>query len=150
MAVSSEDIDVIKFARILKKLPPHPPITDAYDFACGQTKDVWWTSQREHMVSWFMAQNGMNGTGAYSRLEPNRSAKKAYNRLNNSGSILWIAEALGEDPSIVQVAADEAMASSDYRTRCKIVRQHIPWERIYELAITNKSSRGRFMSLLFG
>jgi len=129
----NKDYDVYEFARILEKLQAHMPISDRFDSVCGQEKGVWYYSQQEHMVNWFIDQNS-KGSGAYTRDKPNRSAKTTYNRLLCPGALLWIAEALGEEDVIVQSAANAARVESDKRRRCGIIRTRIPWERIMELA----------------
>ncbi|WP_124054866.1 hypothetical protein [Arcanobacterium ihumii] len=70
---------------------------------------------------------------ASTRDDPNRSAKRTYNRLLNSGSLLWINEALGADPYRVKEAANAAGKVTDYRARCKIVREYFPWDSVIEL-----------------
>lgn len=49
------------------------------------------------MATWLQGQ-ATTGADAYSRMIPNLSAKRAYNRLLNSGSPLWINETLENDP----------------------------------------------------
>jgi len=61
---------------------------------------------------------------------PNLSAKRAYNRLLNAGSLLWINEALGNDPDRIQQAADAASQEKEYRKRCRIVREYLPWSDV--------------------
>ena len=129
----SEDFDVYDFARILEKLQEHLPISDNYDSVHGQKENVWWNCQKEHMIDWFSTQN-TKGSGAFIRKKPNRSAKIAYTNLKCPGAYLWMAEALGEDDNIVQNAADAACAIVNNNSRCKAIRDHIPWKRILELA----------------
>lgn len=45
-----------------------------------------------------------------------------------------MAEALGEDPAVVQAAADAAREEPNARKRPGILRKHLPWGRIVELA----------------
>ena len=136
------DFHVLEFARMLSWLEEHPPVTAEFTGAHPQKVGTWWTSEREHMVSWFRAQS-TRGTGAYSRQEPNTSARTAYNRLFNAGSILWIGEALGEERPVVQAAADEAAAEPNVRRRPAIMRRHLPWPRIAELAAGRLAARAR-------
>ena len=83
----------------------------------------------------------------YLRSKPNRSAKRAYNRLLNAGSLLWINEALGQDPQRIQQAADAAAAEPDYRKRCRIVREYLPWDEVAELASPQLESGKRALWL---
>jgi hypothetical protein len=45
-----------------------------------------------------------------------------------------MAEALGEEAAVVQAAADAARAEPDARRRPGVLRKHLPWARIAELA----------------
>lgn len=127
------DFHVDVFARILQSLEPHLPISDAYERDSPQPRGTWWTSQQEHMVSWFSSQKG-HGAGAFTRSSPNVSARTTYNRLLAPAAFLWMAEALGELPGVVQAAADAALAEPNSRKRPGLLRRHLPWERIAELA----------------
>ena len=127
------DFDVYKFARILARLDAHRPISDAFEATYTQKGGRRWTSQRQHMTSWFRSQ-ATTGSGAYTRNQPNRSAKVTYNRLQSAEGLLWIAEALGADAAIVQAAADEALATKRGPSRCAVIRRHLPWSLIADLA----------------
>ncbi|MBE6485191.1 MAG: hypothetical protein E7Z96_10615 [Actinomycetaceae bacterium] len=144
----SRDFDVRTFAWLLRRLPAHMPISDAYDGYDGSRYpgESWYKSQRQHMVGWFWSQP-RTGTGPYLRSKPNRSAKRAYNRLLNAGSLLWINEALGQDPQRIQQAADAAAAEPDYRKRCRIVREYLPWDEVAELASPQLESGKRALWL---
>ncbi|WP_394255856.1 hypothetical protein [Pseudoclavibacter helvolus] len=84
------------------------------------------------MISWFAAQNSL-GAGAYSRKTPNTSARVTYNRLLCPAAFVWMAEALGEDPEVVQAAAGAARAEPNARKRPGLLRKHLPWSRIVVL-----------------
>lgn len=136
--MADTDFDVREFAYVLSSLPDYTPICDEFGGTDADTDErelgVWYTSQRIHMVGWFSAQL-TEGQGAYSRLTGNFSAKTAYNRLQNPTALLWIGEALGAEKSVVRAAADEASAQKDHRRRCGIIRKHIPWKMISDLAL---------------
>ena len=87
--------------------------------------------EREHMAIWFRA-NETTGSGSYSRLEPNKSARRCYNSLMNAASLLWIAEAVGIDEPTVERAYEEAAAAGDYRRACGAIRRIITWDMIYD------------------
>lgn len=129
----SRDFDTRAFARLLARLPEHLPISDDYEGRYPQPNGRWWSSQREHMTSWFRAQS-TTGSGASPRAKPNTSAKVTYNRLLCAEGLLWINEALGQDLARVQAAADEAGAEPNRRKRCAIIRRHLPWEEVAQLA----------------
>lgn len=130
--VSDTDIEVRRFARLLAKLDAHLPISDAMEQADPQKNGRWWSSQREHMSRWFASQ-ATTGSGAFTRQEPNVSAKTTYNRLQHPEGLVWIAEALGADTDLVQRVADEAL-TIPRRSRSAFVRSHLPWELIAQLA----------------
>lgn len=129
---AGDDVDTDEFARVLRRLEPHLPISDGYEALALQRGESHWSSQQEHMVGWFEGQSS-HGSGQYTRTTPNRSARTAYNRLLSAFGLLWIAEALGEEPGVVQKAADAARAEPDYRRRCGQIRRVVPWSRILEL-----------------
>lgn len=81
------DFDV---AMLLKALPAHLPISDAFEKADPQKRNRWRRSQREHMSGWFAQQTSL-GSGAFSRTKPNRSARTTYQRLIHPKGIVWIA-----------------------------------------------------------
>lgn len=130
--VQSDDLHVDEFVRVLRTLDAHLPISYKYERDRPQYSESWWSSQREHMISWFAAQNSL-GAGAYSRKTPNTSARVTYNRLLCPAAFVWMAEALGEDPEIVQAAADAARAEPNARKRPGLLRKHLPWSRIVVL-----------------
>lgn len=127
------DFTTRAFATILGTLTERTPIAQDYEDHHGQRRNVWYSSQRQHMVRWFSTQS-TNGSGAYTRGTPNTSARRAYNRLLCSEAILWIAEALGADEATVRNAADAAAAESDHRRRCGKIRAVLPWDMIVRLA----------------
>ena len=143
------DFDVLDFARLLSRLPAHLPISDDYDgFVDGEYRysKPWYASQRQHMVAWFRGQ-ATTGAGAYTRNTPNHSARRAYNRLLDAGSLLWINEALGQDPDLVRRAAEAAALEREYRKRCRIVREHLPWDQVARLAEARSTLGGRIRAL---
>lgn len=121
------DIDCAEFAVLLESLDYSVPVSDRYEARKGRLRPGRVNYQREHMITWFAAQT-TRGSGDYTRRTPNRSSRRAYNRLQSAGGLLWMAELLGADPVVVQQAADAAFAEPDQRTRCKVVRSFLPWE----------------------
>lgn len=124
------DLAVDKCAAILEYLDPMPETT--------KRLDRWGTkhykSQKAHMILWFLSQEGTGGKG-YTRKQGNTSSMEAYNRLLNAGALIWIADALGEDPEVIQRATAAAIEAEkiNYRGRCSAFREVIPWARIDEL-----------------
>ena len=128
-----EDIHVEKMVDYLVFLDPMPPIT--------KELDKWgsrYQSQKVHMCLWLEWQLEVYH-GAYGREKPNSSTKTTYNRFQNPGGLLWMAEVLGEEEETLRkavaaaVEAQEKAAKYDGKSRCKAFREVIPWERIGEL-----------------
>ena len=122
------------FAQILKRLPPHPPVTTEYESRHRQgshDERTSYSNQRDHMVGWM---SEMNGSGAYGRKGRNRTAKAAYNSLRCAPALVWIAEALEEDSAVVRSAVSAADAAGpSISSQCGAIRKVVPWDRIEEL-----------------
>jgi len=118
------------FARLLRSAGAHYPISDLYerDYLPGRH---WWTSQREHVTAWL---DEIDGPGAYERASRGLGARHAYTHFQCAPGLLWIAEALREDPAVVQLAADTAAGVGRPATQCAAIRQIIPWQRIENLS----------------
>ena len=118
------------FARRLRFADAHYPISDAYerDHLPG---NHWWSSQQEHVTAWL---NEIDGPGAYDRVTRGLDARHAYMHFQCAPGLLWIAEALGEEDAIVQLAAEAAAGIGRGGTQCAAIRRAIPWERIELLA----------------
>lgn len=131
------DYSTSRFLMLLKGLREVTPVHASYEGALGQKEGHGFKTEKQHMLSWFSSQ-ATTGGGQYTRVEPNSSARRTYQRLQNASSLIWLAEALGEDPETVQQAANAAIAAGDRRRACKVVREIVPWARICEL-IESKS-----------
>ena len=92
-----------------------------------------WKYEQLHMVTWFASQLSL-GEGIYCRTRPNHSARVTYERLLNPQSLLWIAAALGEDRDLLRDAFRVAAERRDCRDKAVILRNRIPFSRIYRLA----------------
>ena len=119
-----------EFARKLRSTRSHYPISDAYERDHLPGKH-WWSSQREHVTAWL---DEIDGPGAYGRASRGLGARHAYVHFQCAPGLLWIAEALGEDPSVVQLASDSAAGVGRAGTQCAAIRRAIPWERVERLA----------------
>jgi len=129
MTEVNNPITVIEFAYVIKWLPEHLPVSSAYEveYLPGQH---WWSSQREHTVAWF---SELAGPGAYNRKSRGLDAKHGYNHLQCAPALLWIAEALGEEPATTASAASEAAGCKAVASQCAAIRKVIPWTRIEKL-----------------
>lgn len=130
-----------ELAAILRQLPTAQPLTDAYQDTgpLGAAPGSNWTTQKEHMVRWM---SEIARPGVYGRTTRGRNARAGYNSLRCAPALLWIAEALGEDPVVVQRAISAAKtAPPNPGSQCAAVRRTIPWERLEDLARAHQTSR---------
>lgn len=122
--------------RVIQRLPVAQPITDAYQATgpLGVPKPTsGWTNQKEHLLGWF---SEISGPGAYNRQSRTWDAKAAYNHFQCAPGLLWLAEALGEEPTTVRRAVESVQAAPRRAaSQCAAVRRIIPWERIEQLAV---------------
>ncbi|AKV55168.1 hypothetical protein BACT_0608 [Bifidobacterium actinocoloniiforme DSM 22766] len=131
MLLDKSDMRCARAARIFARKSDHYPYSDRYIAEVHDSPNKTGRTEREHMVAWFRC-NSTKGSGSYTRIKPNMSAKRCYNRLMNPASLLWIAEAAGINGEIVEKAFNAAMEAGDYRRACSAIRRIISWEMIYE------------------
>lgn len=98
--------------------------------------DIRWAYEQLDMVSWFSGQlsagkDGCSGSG------PNHSARVTYNRLTDPYSVVWIAAVLGEDRELIRQAVEASVTGQKrtYKEKAVIIRNFIPFTRIYRLAL---------------
>lgn len=124
----------VELARIIGRLPVQQPVTDAYqaENPVGTPRPGKnWRNQREHLVGWLRE---LTGPGAYGRQSRDWDAKAAYSHLQCAPALLWLAEALGEDPDVVEQAVRAVRATPERAaSQCAAVRRVIPWSRIEQL-----------------
>jgi|GEM_PF-1697942 len=141
-AAQTGSIPAAAFARLLRRLPEHLPVSDAYEAEHLPGKR-WWSSQREHMVGWF---SELAGPGAFNRKSRGLDAKHGYNHLQCAPGLLWIAEALGEDPAKLTTAAAAAAPCRSVASQCAAIRNVIPWASVEAMARNRMKPRRRFAS----
>ncbi|MCI1889706.1 MAG: hypothetical protein LKI98_04625 [Bifidobacterium crudilactis] len=126
----TEEWTAKRLARVLTQLGEHYPISDAYEreYLLGPH---WWSSQREHVTRWL---EEYGGPGAYKRKTSGLDGRSFWNHFLCAPGLLWVAEALREDPETVQSAADAASVKTNVSSQCAAIRAIIPWKRIAELA----------------
>lgn len=127
--VGESDFHNTELAAVFAHLPAQPEVKQWLE-----NLGVSWNYDQLHMVTWFSGQLSL-GTGKYSRSRPNHSARVTYQRLLNPYSLLWIAAALGENEKTVQRAAVMAAERETFKEKCIVIRNMIPFSRIYELAL---------------
>lgn len=123
-----------ELAKIIERLPGRQPVTDAYqaENPLGTARPGKnWRNQREHLVGWLRE---LSGPGAYGRKSRSWDAKAAYNHFQCAPGLLWLGEALGEDPNVVEQAVMEVKAAPvRAASQCAAVRRVIPWSRLEQL-----------------
>ncbi|MDO5722571.1 MAG: hypothetical protein Q4P06_08570 [Actinomycetaceae bacterium] len=132
--MSDKDFSGYAFARILTQLPAHTPLYDDLGGGAqdGDDNGVWYRDQREHLIGWF---SELAGPGAYNRKSRGLKARHGYNHFQCAEGLLWLAEALGEDPQVVRAAYEAVSEHTHTAARSAAVRRLIPWERVVELII---------------
>lgn len=127
----NQDMDVIEFARKICMLSIDTPLANKYDEEYGQRTGRWWSCQREHLTVWAL-HYPTKGKDNFTH-EPSNSSKKIYNHFGRPETLLWLAEALGVDSKLIEEVIGEISNHSNASTRCKIIREYIPFERILKL-----------------
>lgn len=96
-------------------------------------------SQKQNWVRW------LNGHKDYPRINSNRDARAIFNALSNSGYIIWLAAALGVEPSLIQQAIKASKIIGVEGQKAAAVRKLLPWELIEnqlgQVAAAPKSQR---------
>lgn len=126
-----DDMDVFDFARKICMCSIDTPISLEFDRLYGQKKDVWWACQREHLTAWCLYQP-TSGFASYKH-KSNRSTRKMYNYFNCLGTLLWLAETLGEDKEILYSIINIIKNKNNGKEACGILRKYISFDRILEL-----------------
>lgn len=128
-AMPASEMSGRELAAILSRADAHYPISDAYEREYLPGKH-WWSSQQEHVTAWL---HELDGPGAYGRASRGLGARHGYTHFQCAPGLLWIAEALEEDPAQVAWAAESASGIGRVGTQCAAVRRVIPWARIEAL-----------------
>lgn len=143
---SPPDIHVNDLRRLILRLPERQPLTD--DYEAERTVSVWYRSQQEHLAGWL---EEYNGPGAYNRKNPSISSKHFYNHLRCAPGLMWLAEALGEDPEVLRAGiSDVRAAGPNPSSQCAAFRRSVPWPRIVELVEASPQFRPGLLSKVRG
>ncbi|MEZ5211256.1 hypothetical protein [Gordonia sp. (in: high G+C Gram-positive bacteria)] len=128
--VSNGDVLVDDLRRLIDSLQPEQPITDEFE-SREDGRDTWYRDQREHLSGWL---SEYNSPGAYGRKNPSTSGKHFYNHFRCVAGLIWLAEALGEDPQVLNGAVAKVRAApANPSSECAAFRRVVPWTRILEL-----------------
>lgn len=127
---NSPDIKVQDFKKdIFPKMKSYPhPITDQMDKDNTQMVRHWSGSQEDHLEEWLES------------YPTSDSMRYLYNHLQCPNLLVYIAETLGFDKRKLDSLARESLLRSSEPSRCKFIREQIPWETIYHLAVKLKTS----------
>ena len=128
----ADDYPAKQFIRLLKRKKEHYPTFDQYDDT--DYSKTWYRSQKQHILGWLKE---YGGPGAYQRKSRGLTAKYFYNHFACAPGLLWLAEALGETPETLELAAQAATQEHHPSAKCAAIRTAIPWSRILQL--TNKT-----------
>lgn len=131
--MQENSLTTIQFAQLLFGLEPEAPIAHEFDIEFGQTKDRWWSCQREHFAFWAIIQN-TDGTKGYEH-KPNTSAMKMYNMIGAPELLLWLVEALhislGLDRTELRKFVIElSKLGRKPKKQCKMIRDKYPYDLI--------------------
>lgn len=89
---------------------------------------------QEQWIRWL---EDYDSPGYYGRKDGKRSAHWVYQHLNNGKMIVWLNEALGENPKTIEAAIEDMQRNgSSAQAQAKIARLHLPWDRAVRLLFT--------------
>lgn len=117
-----ETITIAEFIHVIEKLPSDEPRV---------RPGVWYTTQKQHWLGWL---GEYDGPGAYGRLPGrHRDAKFAYNHIVCPEALLWLVEAAGVRPELVQAAWSAYEAGTSLMQKSGAIRRHVPWAEVYDV-----------------
>ena len=122
-----DGLDVFETARFITYLDPHPDATKRLDkWGCQ------WASQKIHCEYWFTEQGqGIGKAGA--DVAPNHSSRLTYNRIQNTGMLVWLADAFGADESLITESVLQTMGIRLMKSCSTAFRKVIPFDTLLEL-----------------
>ncbi|MFT2721980.1 hypothetical protein ACMT4L_18475 [Deinococcus sp. A31D244] len=118
---------------IVARLSAAQPITDAFENEARvpDARRPWYSSQKSHISGW-LSEYGQGG--AYDRKRPGQDARHFYTHFQCAPGLLWLAEALGEDPDTLRHGVEVIRAAGPKgAAQCGAFRKVVPWERIETL-----------------
>lgn len=116
---------------LIAMLPAPQSVTDAFERRRPATGNVWYTSQKEHLLGWL---GDYHTPGAYGRQTPGKDAKHFYTHFQCVQGLMWLAEALGEDEVTLKRAIQEVDAAGrNSAAQSGAFRRVVPWSRIEAL-----------------
>lgn len=117
----------------LRKSNNNTELTDLYTDLSRQrgynnSSNIWYSDQGEHWNGWL---KGYSGSGIYGRKNHNRTSEYVYNQINCPEMLIWLAESAGIDKTIIKSAIDKSIDNPMFQSRCRVIRENIPWSLIY-------------------
>ncbi|MGJ5117563.1 hypothetical protein [Bradyrhizobium oligotrophicum] len=96
-----------------------------------QTNRAFESTDRDFQESWLGWLDGYDGPGYYNRSDWDRDARFVYQHLNSAPAIIWLNEAAGIAPELIEQALRAIRPGADHpQMLAKIARQILPWERL--------------------
>jgi hypothetical protein len=123
---------IAQFITAIKGLPERMPQSDKLPLPPGHAsfKSQWLGWLGEYLTS-----------GYYDRKNAVDDAAWAYQHLNNGRMIVWLNEAAGEDPRIIDAAIAAMEGREPTQTEAKYARRVLPWKYVAELLFDPKALR---------
>lgn len=113
-------VSIKEFIDRIGRLPSDEPVRDPR---------VWYTTQKEHWLSWLRE---YDGPGAYGRIPgKQRDAKFAYNHIAEPKMLLWLIEAAGVNPNLVDRAKRASTKGASLMQKSGTIRRVVPWAVLY-------------------
>lgn len=114
-------VTIAEFIRVIEGLPSDKPIV---------RPGVWYTTQKQHWLGWL---GEYDGPGAYGRKTgEHRDARYAYNHVVCPEMLLWLIEAAGVQPDLVQAAQSSYEAGTSLMQKSGAIRKHVPWAVLHD------------------
>lgn len=122
---------------LIEGLSPSHPMTDRFsarwralrsaDGRQQEQKEVWYSSQHEHWLGWL---GEYDGPGYYGREVRERTAQFAYCHIVNPQMLIYLAEASGIDPALVDAAIEVALEKHTMAAMSGAIRRILPWTMV--------------------
>ena len=109
------------FIRKIECLPSDQPVHNPRE---------WYTTQKEHWLGWLRE---YDGPGAYGRTSgKQRDARFAYNHIVEPKMLLWLIEAAGLNPELVDGAKRASAEGASLMQKSGTIRGVAPWAVLYD------------------
>jgi hypothetical protein len=132
--VLGQDFKISELLAIVQGLPNTMPLTDKFDLPHRQHSKAWYRHQKEHLEGWL---GDYLEPGAYNRAGFRDSAMFFYSHFQCWTGLLWLAEALGESPEVLEQACKMVLESGRHSaSQTGAFRRVVPWTRVYHLLVT--------------